>query len=384
VAVCPVVPYPPVGGGHKRTLRLLEALESAGGHPHLIVLDGSQPDGVRVLRERGWSVDVVPEPSGGLRSRLRQQLRRLPSPYVEEVARRLEGLVEEGCAFVQAEHTQSAYYAERLGDTPWILSLHNVDSHMMRSVARAERPLTKEWLRAQNRWRALRAVERRAAPRASSVLCVSEEDRRLLEPLTDKAVVVPNGVDDEFFELPPDLPDAERVLFFGRFDYLPNAQGIERFLHEGWPALAAARPSARLVLVGGGMGAALRRLAEASPRVEALGFVDDLVAELSAARVVVVPIWSGGGTRLKVLESLAAARPVIGTALGVEGVGFEAGVHGLVSESPAAIAADVAGLLADERRSRELAANGRALAESFRWRIVTRPAEDVYRRMLGR
>ena len=69
--------------------------------------------------------------------------------------------------------------------------------------------------------------------------------------------------------------------------------------------------------------------------VEVLGLVADLPGALAAARAVIVPIWEGGGTRLKVLEALAAGRPVVGTSLGVGGVGFEDGRHGLLGERPA-------------------------------------------------
>ena len=110
----------------------------------------------------------------------------------------------------------------------------------------------------------------------------------------------------------------------------------------------------------------------------ALGFVDDLAAELARARAVVVPLWQGGGTRLKVLESLAAARPVAGTSLGVEGVGFEQGVHGLVADAPADLGRACAALLRDPVRSASLAAAGRALADGFRWERALAPAERLY------
>src|SRR5918992_3300953 len=61
--ICPVLPYPPVGGGHKRTLRMLESMERADVTPEIVTVDDSRPDGVEELRARGWSVDVVEHPS---------------------------------------------------------------------------------------------------------------------------------------------------------------------------------------------------------------------------------------------------------------------------------------------------------------------------------
>jgi glycosyltransferase involved in cell wall biosynthesis len=380
--ICPLLPYPPTSGGLKRTLRLLEAMQRAGAVPNLVTTDARERE-AEDLRSRGWRVDLVPEPPSTPVRRARQHLARLPSPYLPAVAARVHRLVEEGSTLVQAEHTQSAYYTDAIDGARWVLSTHNVDSELLRSVARGQRPLTAGSLRAWMRWQSLRAVERRMTPSADAVLCVSAEDATTFAARAREVVVAPNGVDDEFFEIGVELPREERVLFFGQYDFAPNTQGIGRFLRDGWPVLSQARPGARLRLAGAGMGAELRRLAERTDRVEVLGFVDDLVAEIAASRVILVPVWAGGGTRLKVLESLAAARPLAGTPLGVQGIGFEPGRHGVVAGSPEALAHAAAGLLEDDELSRRLAAEGRRLAEDFRWTRTMAPAEELYRRLLA-
>ena len=229
----------------------------------------------------------------------------------------------------------------------------------------------------------MRAVERRAAAAASAVLCVSESDCRAFAGLGRSVVLTPNGVDDEFFDAVHRAePGARpRVLFFGQLSYEPNALGTSRFLREGWPLLRSLRPNARLRLVGAGAPAALRQLADRTAGVERVGFVPDLVAELAVADVAVVPLWAGGGTRLKVLEAMAAAAPVVGTGLGVEGIDFESDVHGLIRETPAELAEAVDRLIGDPDRSRRLAAAGRLLAEDFRWPQTLAPAEALYREL---
>jgi glycosyltransferase involved in cell wall biosynthesis len=382
VVICPVVPYPPMGGGHKRTLRLLEAIERAGAQVHLVTDDADNPAGAEALRERGWRVSVLPPHRQTPRARAIQHARRLPSPYLGAVAARVRELVAEGCAFVQAEHTQSAYYGAAIAPAPWVLSLHNVDSELARSMARHERPLTPGWASAWNRWHSMRTVERRMLATPDAVLCVSDADRaRLAE--ARRVLLVPNGVDDEFFYLDSQLPDHDDVLFFGQLDYSPNEHGIGRFLREGWPAVTEARPGARLRIVGRGMTSSLGALVERTEGAEAVGFAPDLTGELRRARLVVVPLWQGGGTRLKVLESMAAARPVAGTPLGVEGIGFEDGRHGLVGETARELADACVQLLSDRERARALATVGRTLAERFSWERVTEPAERLYRDWLG-
>lgn len=379
--MAPVVPFPPVGGGHKRTLRLLEAIDRAGGRPHVLTTDhGGDPE---TLRRRGWAVDVLPGPPPSLTERFGQHIRRRPSPYLGAVAARLRSLASTDAAFVQFEHAQSAYYFEALHGARSVLSMHNVDSALLASVAGGQRPLTAAWARATNRWLATRAVEGRAVPRADAVLCVSERDRLHFAAFADRVLLVPNGVDDDLFGIADRPPEGDDVLFFGQFDYAPNAHGILRFLREGWPRVAAARPGARLRLAGAGVGDEVARAAAAAERVEVLGLVPSIAAELARCRVTVVPIWQGGGTRLKVLEALAAARPVVGTPLGVEGIGFEPGRHGLVGEDPPGLARAVERLLAAPEEALQLAREGRRLAERFRWAEALRPAEDLYRRLLA-
>jgi glycosyltransferase involved in cell wall biosynthesis len=383
VVVCPVLPYPAVGGGHKRTLRLIEAIARVGGIPQLLTADAGEPGAADELRGRGWSVEQVDEGPPSPLARLRQHVARRPSPYLPKLDARLRALAP-AAAFVQFEHTQSAYYWDALAGTRSILSLHNIDSEMLATVARGTPSLTPAWARAHNRSLAMRMLEHRAVPRADAVLCVSAHDRRQLEPRARLVLEAPNGVDDEFFEVRSELPASEDVLFFGQFDYPPNELGVLRFLREGWPRLAALRPRARLLLAGKGMSGELARRAAATERVQPLGFVANLCEGLERSRLVLVPLWQGGGTRLKVLEALASARPVVGTPLGVEGIGLEDGRHGMLADTPVGLADAAAALLEDREGSQELARRGRELADAYRWKRALNPAEQLYDSWLDR
>jgi glycosyltransferase involved in cell wall biosynthesis len=384
LVVCPVLPFPPIDGGRKRTLRLLEAAAADDFIPHILTTDGEDPDLVEALRGRGWTVEVLAPPPTTARHRLHQHLRRLPSPFIPSVDARLRQLAGEPRTVVQIEHTQSAYYDRALAGVPWVLSLHNVDSELLRTIARTKRPGTADWLRSWSQWQAMRTVERREVKRATATLCVSESDREELDAPGAELIVAPNGIDDGFFEIPIEGAEPDRVLFFGRHDYPPNEHGLARFLREGWPQVSAARPGARLRVAGSGATEEVRELSAATPGVEFIGFVDDLNAEIAASSLTVVPLWAGGGTRLKVVEGMASSRPIVGTALGVEGVGFESGRHGIVAESPQELAAGVAQLLGDPGQARELGLAARDHADRFRWRYTTAPAVELYRRLMGR
>lgn len=379
LVICPVVPYPPVSGGQKRTLRLLEAAQRAGAAPHLLC--SASPAGQRgaeELRARGWRVDLLAEGRPSAAGRARQHVARRPSPYLDTVATRLRDQRDDPPAFVQAEHVLSAYYERDHPSRRWALSAHNVDSEMLASVARARRPLARDWVRAWNRALATRTVERRVSARADAVLCTSQSDAAYFEALGARVVLAPNGVDEELLDVPAELPAGEIVLFFGRLDHAPNAIGLERFLRTGWPRVLASRPAASLRIVGGGLQPRLERALAATPRTTAVGVVDDIAAELAAARLVIVPVWQGGGTRTKVMEALAAARPVVGASLGVAGIGFVSGRHGLIDDDPGGLADATSALLGDAHRATTLGREGRAHVGKLVWRRTLADAEALY------
>lgn len=338
--------------------------------------EGAAADAERDARP--WRTHVAVSSERGAVVRARMHLRRLP--WERDIAEALRDLAT-SAALTQFEGHNSAPLLPAAGSTPAVYSTQNVDSAIERDRATAHPRLTRPWLRHRYRASMVRAIEREASARAEAVICVSDDDAAAFEPLARRVVIAPNGVDDEFFAVPPALPDNEDVLFFGQFTYAPNARGITRFLSEGWPALARARPRARLLVAGEG---AEQHLGEApAERVVVLGLVPSVADSLAAARAVVVPIWLGGGTRLKVLEALASRRPLVGTSLGVAGIGFRDGAHGLVRDEPSEIARALADLLADDGRSRALAAAGAELSARFAWSRALAPAETLYEELLA-
>ena len=374
--VTSVMPHPPTSGGHKRTLRLMEAIARAGATPHLLTVDGGQPGAADELRARDWLVDVAVAAPPSLGSRLGQQAARRPGQYHSSVDRRLRELAPDA-AFVQFEHPMNAYYWSAIGSTRSILSTHNVDSQVLLGSVRHARGLHRA--RLTNRALAMRSAERRGARRSDAVLAVSEHDRSYFSRFSDRVLIASNGVDADFFDVPAEMPDNHDVLFFANYNYQPNADGIGRFLAEGWPRLAGLDQEARLLLAGPQMPDRLAAQADREVRVVRLGFVSDLSDLLRRSRVVLVPLWHGGGTRLKVLEALASARPVVGTPLGVEQIGVVNGRHAVIAQTPAALADEVVELMADPERSMALSGEGRALAETFRWERALEAAEQLYR-----
>ena len=152
-------------------------------------------------------------------------------------------------------------------------------------------------------------LTRRQLPRFDAFFFVSARDQQRHPEL--QSALLPNIPFN-----PPARPlpqaDSATLLFVGSLWYAPNREGIDRFLARSWPAIKAAQPQARLLLVGAAP-PAVRQVWERHPDVSAPGFVDDLEAAYRNAAFTIAPIYSGGGTNIKVLESLAYGRACVTT-----------------------------------------------------------------------
>jgi polysaccharide biosynthesis protein PslH len=167
------------------------------------------------------------------------------------------------------------------------------------------------------------------------------------------------------------------VLFVGNFMHPPNVAAAKRLAGTIFPLIAAERPDARLVLVGADPPPPLRALA--SPTVKVAGQVADLHPLLDAAAVVVAPVSSGGGMRVKALDALVSGKALVASSLALEGLDIRAGEHVLVADDDAAFAEAVVALLDDEPRRAALGRAARAWAETHvEWPSVTAAYDALY------
>lgn len=196
---------------------------------------------------------------------------------------------------------------------------------------------------------AILAAECRAIRLAARTSVCADADARFLDRLGvgRKVAVVPNAVVCP--SQAPAIPAEPTLLFLGKYSYEPNVQAAERLVHRIWPIVRQARPDARLLLAGGGI-EVLPSASKPPPGVEYLGFVHDLAALYARTRVVCCPLDVAGGTRLKLIEAAAYARPMVSTRVGAEGLAFRVGMEILLQDDDAGFAASCIELLADDAR----------------------------------
>ncbi|WP_299038891.1 glycosyltransferase [uncultured Pseudokineococcus sp.] len=372
VVVAKYVPWPPNSGDKRRTLGVVRALAERG--PVVVCAFAGDDEDAAGLAGEGVEVRAVPRRrsvrglvAGLLRSRSLTSAR-----FWDPALHRL--VVEEAASadVLVVEHVQLLPYARgtRAGTTA--LDMHNVESSLTGRYARSQRGLRRAVLAAEAR--RLRALEARSTE-ADLLAVVSEGDAALLRDVVThpRVVVVPNAWDE-----PTPLPSAPDpvVSFVALLSWAPNVDAATWFTTAVWPLVRERVPGARLQLVGRNPAPAVQRLA--GDDVEVTGTVPDLAPWYARTRVAVAPLRSGGGSRLKILEALAHARPVVATAVGAEGLEDLVGRGVVVADDPAAMAAEVVALLQDPRRAAEEGERGAAaVAADHSWTAATKPLVDA-------
>jgi glycosyltransferase involved in cell wall biosynthesis len=250
------------------------------------------------------------------------------------------------------EHFWCASYAAAL--RPYcdrlVLDLHNVESELTRSYARAASGL--DAIAGARFAEAYKRLERRWFPEFDLILAASEEDRRRVD---HPAVhVFPNALPE--IER-PQVNDGDWIVFSGNLEYHPNVQAVRWFYSEIWPRV---REAVRWRLIGRNPDA-VKGIIAGDSRIELTGPVDDAIAAIAEAKICIVPLLSGSGTRFKILEAWAASRAVVSTSLGAEGLGGCSGDHLMIADNPAEFANAILRLLAEPDLRHKLGEAGRAL-----------------------
>jgi len=209
---------------------------------------------------------------------------------------------------------------------------------------------------------------------------VSDADAAEIERMSPGTAVsiVRNGVDLTHFTPDFNSGTPHLMVFTGAMDWRPNIDGATFFVREILPRIRKHDPDAHLLVVGSNPSESLVR-ALAAPFVRFTGSVEDVRPYLKQARLVVVPLRIGGGTRLKILEAWAVGRPVISTTIGAEGLPVEDGKNIALADSAEAFAQRAVELLNDTSAANPFGVAGRRVVEElFGWDRVARTLLDAY------
>jgi glycosyltransferase involved in cell wall biosynthesis len=392
VLVVPEIPTPPRCGNAWRDLQQLDVLRRMGFTVHVVA---ARPRWDLTAGEEAAAVRALPggltyltadraEPAETRVATLRRKatylaiptvhpfgwwLPRTLTPAVADLAGAVTDVLLMRSTFVHEIPALRRVWPGRI-----VVDCHDADVQLARELIKTVRGLAR-----LGPWANLVGVRRTIArflPLADETWAVSGEDARHLarEAPGARIVVVPSGMDGAGAASAARPGVDGQALLVANFGYGPNTHGADWLLRSVWPEIRRCVPSARLACVGARMPGALRRLAAASPGIQACGQVADLAPLLHGAAVVLAPVRAGSGTRLKIVEAWSQGKAVVTTSKGIEGLPATEGAVA-IADAPREFAVTTAALLVDGARRHAMGTRALAVfGEHLTWEVAGRTA----------
>lgn len=349
-------PYPVLpanSGGAVRTLNVARALAGLGHEVHLLSASQVTSDA------------QYPE----IRFHAYRDAGTIDHFFNRDFGRRLDELLGQSFDLLIAGFPYQAWMLApraKRHRVPLVYDAHNVEADRFRKMGR---PLVATLVR---------LAERKLCRAADLVLTVSEQDRELmLEVHGVDSLVLANGVDTRNMQPLQDAASSRAplntpyVLFFGGYDYPPNIEAARFLLDTVWPEAHKEIPDTTLALVGRHP----HDWMEGHEGVVVTGGVDDIVQVIQHAKVVVAPLFSGGGTRLKIVEALACGKDILATPFGAMGIADEDS-PALHLASPELFAKRLVKLVNQSDEVSPFNPLARELAARYDWQTLVQAAEQ--------
>lgn len=380
--------WPPVSGAKLREFYFARALASEADLHYLYFPEAAGADYPRpeflgdvtaVSRPRAYTPGKVIAGVFG----------RWPLPVVNYTSGSMRNAISAAASkhrfdLIHLDAVQLAGYAPFLNTVlpgvPVVYDWHNIESELMERYAANSRSIARA-LYARFTATRLRSLERWILQTGAGHVVCSERERQQLLAARPAARVdaIDNGVDTAFFrETGTSAAPRHRLVFVGSMSYHANIEAAMWFARHVWPGIHEKFPALRLTLVGSSPAPAVKALAEITG-VEVTGTVPDVRPFYAEAIAALAPLRTAGGTRLKILEAMAAGVPVISTALGSEGLAVAPERDFLLAEAPHEWTEAVR-VLGDPLRWTRLAETGRNLVcTRYDWASLGRRLCTTYR-----
>ena len=283
---------------------------------------------------------------------------------------------------VQVEHSEIAHWVFGLFPrTPKMLILHNVNSLIYRRMFETIPEDSRDREQARSEWNRMRTYESRLAGKFTKFVATSREDReQFLQIVPDADLsVVPNGVDTEYFSAMQNRATEENALVFtGYMGWQPPEDAVAFFCRNIFPELLAAYPDLKFYIVGKNPSPVVSSFDNRS-NIIVTGFVDDVRPYLEKAKVVVVPLRIGGGTRLKILEAMSMGKAVVSTSVGAEGLKLSPDHDICIADSPADFTLGVKKLMDSASLRASMGARAREnVVRNYDWHAIGENMLHVY------
>ncbi len=293
--------------------------------------------------------------------------------YRKSMQRVFDRMVGDGFDVVYIDHLQMASYVNFNAQYKTVLDNHNIEHLIIKRIFETTRnPLKKVY--AYYEYQKLAKFEMQCIENADMCLFVSDVDRDYAIRHTKKQInahTVPIGVDTDFFyKRPPDEATSD-ILFAGTMHWPPNIDCVLHFSEEILPIIAKNTSEYTFTVAGQKPPEYIVRLAKPGSQINVTGYVDDIRDYMKKCGVFVVPLRSGSGVRVKILNAMSMGLPIVSTSIGAEGIDAVDGKHLVIADDCREFAKAVHTLLANRAIACNLGENARGLVENrYSWDMI--------------
>jgi glycosyltransferase involved in cell wall biosynthesis len=388
-----VLPYPPDSGPKVKTYYVLKYL----ARQHRVTLvsfvrDTDKPEYIRHLEslcEKVITVPITRSPVRDLAFLGKSLLTSQPWMMLRDERAEMQAALAELAALtkdepfdvVHADQTNMGQYALPFTRSRRVLDLHNALWVLYKRLAETTAYTSPMKYILLRDWRLLKRYEGELCRAFEAVTAVSEEDKAALMEAGARSdmTVIPIAIDTDEQAFIQRQPSGPHIVHIGTMYWPPNIDGITWFLDEIYPRVKAQVPDVRCTLIGARPPASISDRAKTDPSLTVTGYVADPLPYLRDSSMMVVPLRSGGGMRVKILNALSQGIPMVSTTVGCEGIAVTHGEDILVADDPAAFADATVRVLKDAALNQHVTTRGRQTAEQkYDYRQACKPLDALY------
>jgi len=218
---------------------------------------------------------------------------------------------------------------------------------------------------------------------ADKLIVMSEDDQKYIQQFVEnpaKVEVVSNGVDSDWFDQTPrQLPKQPTILSVGTFKWLPNVEAVKFLYQKIWPLIKQKMPTAKLWIVGNAPTAEVLAYEKEDSAVKVTGRIKDIRDAFKQAHILLAPVFSGKGTRYKILEAMASGTPIVATSTAVEGLNVTDGEQVMIADNADKMAELVLKLITDQQLWQHLSETGRKFVRAnYDWELISQKLDKIY------
>ncbi|MBQ4440717.1 MAG: glycosyltransferase [Bacteroidales bacterium] len=346
--LCHKPPLPQVDGGCIAMHNITQGLLNSGQEvrvlavttpKHPVKLDVFPEEYLQKTHFESVFIDTTPKIGTAIGSLLRRQAYQISRFYSKEMADKLiRILTSESFDIVHVESIYMTPYipvVRKHSNAKIVLRMHNIEHLIWERLASNERNPFRKWIYKTN-CNQLRRVEEHILESVDGYMAISDPDFNYFFKTTPnvRGTVVPFGIDMRNYEVEDDYIPSEKPSLFhiGSMNWSPNVEGMEWFLDEVWPGIHEQHPELTFTLAGRSIPASI--LQRHDPNVTIAGAVPSANEFMLDHDIMVVPLLSGSGIRIKIVEAMALGRVVVTTSVGAEGLSVENGKHLFIADTP--------------------------------------------------